>query len=150
MCGQMDRASIHAEMELARGTFQALVARASPSNLRRPALGTRWTNQQLLFHLLFVYMVVLRLLPVVRFFGRVPDRYSPWFAQALNAGAWPFHVVNYLGCSANSSFPYRTKFGAVISGTSRNGPPDRPSPPTVGHTLRGCRGQAPDDPPDHR
>jgi hypothetical protein len=30
MRGQMDRQAIHAEMELARGTFQTLVATASP------------------------------------------------------------------------------------------------------------------------
>jgi hypothetical protein len=30
MSGQMDRQAIHAEMELARGTFQTLVATASP------------------------------------------------------------------------------------------------------------------------
>ena len=49
-------------MELARGTFKAMVATASPSDLRRTTIGTRWTNQQLLFHMLLGYMVVLRLL----------------------------------------------------------------------------------------
>jgi hypothetical protein len=97
MSGQMDRRSIHAELEMARGTFQTLVARASPGDLRRPALGTRWTNQQLLFHMLLGYLVVLRLLRLVRFFGRLPDRYSLWCARILNAGSRPFHVVNYLG-----------------------------------------------------
>ena len=67
MRGQMDRQAIHAEMELARGTFQTLVATASPSGLRRPTLGTRWNNQQLLFHMLLGNMVVLRLLRLVRF-----------------------------------------------------------------------------------
>jgi hypothetical protein len=38
MSGQMDRQAIHAEMELARGTFQTLVATASPGDLRRPTL----------------------------------------------------------------------------------------------------------------
>ena len=97
MSGQVDRQSVHAEMELARGTFERLVARASASELRRPTIDTRWTNQQLLFHMLFGYLLVLRLLRLVRFFGRLPDRYSLRFARVLNAGARPFHVVNYLG-----------------------------------------------------
>jgi hypothetical protein len=97
MSGQADRLSIHAELELARGTFQTLVSTASPSDLRRRTVGTRWTNQQLLFHMLLGYLVVLRLLRLVRFFGRLPDRYSLRFAQALNAGTRLFHVVNYLG-----------------------------------------------------
>jgi DinB superfamily len=102
MSGQVDRGSIHAELELARGTFQMLVATASPDDLRRPTVGTRWTNQQLLFHLLLGYLVVLRLLWLVRFFGRLPERYSLRFAQALNAGSRPFHVVNYLGACAGA------------------------------------------------
>jgi hypothetical protein len=102
MSGQMDRGSIHAELELARGTFQTLVATASPSDLRRPTVGTRWTNQQLLFHMLLGYLVVLRLVPLVRFFGRLPDRYSLRFARVLNAGSRPFHVVNYLGACAGA------------------------------------------------
>jgi hypothetical protein len=97
MSGQMDRQAIHAEMELARGTFQTLVATASPSDLRRPTLGTRWNNQQLLFHMLFGNMVVLRLLRLVRFLGRIPEWYGLGFARVLNAGARPFHVVNYFG-----------------------------------------------------
>jgi len=47
--------------------------------------------------MVFGYMVVLRLLPLVRFFGRVPDRFSRAFSGALNAGTGPFHVVNYRG-----------------------------------------------------
>jgi hypothetical protein len=84
-------------MELARGTFRTIVSTASPSDLRRPTIGTRWNNQQLLFHMLFGYLIVLRLLRLVRFFGRLPDQYSLRFAQVLNAGTRPFHMVNYLG-----------------------------------------------------
>jgi len=47
--------------------------------------------------MVFGYMVVLRLLTLVRFFGRLPDRFSRMFAGILNAGTRPFHAVNYLG-----------------------------------------------------
>jgi hypothetical protein len=45
----------------------------------------------------FGYMVVLRLLPLVRFFGRLPNRFSKVFSGVLHAGTPPFYLVNYLG-----------------------------------------------------
>ena len=92
-----DREAIHAELERARAVFASLLTGAGPADLRRGTVGTRWTNQQLLFHMLFGYLVVRTLLPLVRMFGRLPDGYSRVFAAALNAGRRPFHVVNYLG-----------------------------------------------------
>jgi hypothetical protein len=84
-------------MSRARDRLAALVASASAADLRRPTDGTRWTNQQMLFHMVFGYLIVLRLLPLVRFFGHRPDAYSRAFSGVLNAGTRPFHVVNYLG-----------------------------------------------------
>jgi hypothetical protein len=92
-----DRQSIHAEIERARATFHALVTEGSPADLRRSTRGTRWTNQQMLFHMMFGYMIVSRLLRLVRLLGRMPDQFSAVFARVLNSGARPFHLVNYLG-----------------------------------------------------
>lgn len=47
--------------------------------------------------MVFGYMIVRRLLSLVRVFGRLPDRFSLTFARLLNSCARPFHVVNYLG-----------------------------------------------------
>jgi len=88
---------LHDEMEQARREFADLVAGASVQDLRRRSNGTRWSNRQLLFHMVFGYLVVLRLLPLVRFFGRLPDRYGRRFAAVLDALTPPYHVVNYLG-----------------------------------------------------
>ena len=93
----VDRRSIHAEMDRAKATFHALASDASGSDLRRRTMGTRWTNQQMLFHMLFGYIIVNRLLRLVRLFGRMPDRYSALFARVLNAARRSFHVINYLG-----------------------------------------------------
>jgi hypothetical protein len=92
-----DRQSIHVELERVRADLHRLVRRASPVDLRRATLGTRWTNQQLLFHMVFGYMVVRRLLLLVHAFGRLPDGASRAFAGLLNSGTRPFHLVNYLG-----------------------------------------------------
>jgi hypothetical protein len=70
----VDRLSIQAEMERAGAELRALATQASPTHPRRVSAGTRWTNEQLLFHMVFGYMVVRALLPLVRLFGRLPDR----------------------------------------------------------------------------
>jgi hypothetical protein len=93
----VDRQLVHDELERARATLHRLVASATSEQLRRGTNGTRWTNGQLLFHMVFGYMVVLRLLPLVRMFGRLPGGFSRAFSALLNAGTRPFHVVNYLG-----------------------------------------------------
>ncbi|SDT21950.1 DinB superfamily protein [Actinopolymorpha singaporensis] len=120
----MDRQSIHAEMEHARATFQALVSQASPAALGRDSDGTRWTNQQLLFHMLFGYMIVRRLLPLVRTLGRLPDGFSRRFARMLNTTTRPFHVVNYLG-SCGGALVFRgarltRKFDKTVAALHRN------------------------------
>ena len=54
-------------------------------------------GHELLFHMLFGYLIVRTLLPLVRAFGRRPDSWSRRFAAVLDAGWRPFHVINYLG-----------------------------------------------------
>jgi hypothetical protein len=93
----VDRQSVQAEMARAGAELRVLATQATPADLRRVSAGTRWTNEQLLFHMVFGYMVVRALLPLVRLFGRLPDRTGRAFAGLLNAGRRPFHVVNYLG-----------------------------------------------------
>ncbi len=95
-----DRESIHEEMERSRTIVHRLLSQASATDLRRASNGTRWTNEQLLYHMVFGYMIVRALLGLVRTFGRLPDGFSRAFARTLNAGTKPFHVVNYLGSCA--------------------------------------------------
>jgi hypothetical protein len=93
----MTPASIADEIRAARDDFHHLVDAATTSELRRRSNGTKWTNDQLLFHMLLGYLVVRALLWLVRGFSLLPARYSRRFAAALNAATRPFHVVNYLG-----------------------------------------------------
>ncbi|WP_329377625.1 DinB family protein [Streptomyces sp. NBC_01351] len=97
----MDRQAVYDDYERARETFHRLLDTASPDDLARPTSGTKWTNEQLLWHMLFGYMVVRALLVLVRVFGRLPRKLGKGFARALNAGTAPFDLVNYLGpCGA--------------------------------------------------
>jgi hypothetical protein len=110
----MDTATIHDEMERARTEFHQLAERASPAELRRRSDGTRWTNRQLLFHMVFGYLIVRTLLPLVRLLGRLG--WSRTFAATLNAGRRPFHLVNYLGSCGG---------GQILSVPRMTGLPDR-------------------------
>lgn len=93
----MDVEEICAELDRVSADFRELVGTATVAELRAPSDGTRWTNEQLLFHMLFGYLLVRNLRPLVRAFGRLPDGASRRFAAALDAGTRPFHVVNYVG-----------------------------------------------------
>ena len=95
-----DRDGIDAELERARAKFRALLESATDADLRRRSNGTRWTNEELLFHIVFGYMVVRALLVVVRLFGVLPDGASKVYARILDAGTGPFDVVNYWGSRA--------------------------------------------------
>ena len=97
MTTEFDPQTIHEELERARLDLHQLVEQATASDLRRRTDGTRWTNGQMLWHMVFGYLIVWRLLPGVRLFGRLPDRYSRRFAAALNASTRPFHMINFLG-----------------------------------------------------
>jgi hypothetical protein len=74
-----------------------LVLHATPADLRRRTNGTRWTNGQMLWHMAFGYVLVGRLLPLVRVFSRLPEPFSRAFAAMLQAGTRPFHHINYSG-----------------------------------------------------
>ncbi|MFD4181438.1 DinB family protein [Rhodococcus sp. NPDC058514] len=104
----VDRAAIAADLERARVALHELVDNAGAIDLARLSNGTRWSNEQLLFHMVFGYMVVARLLVLVRAFSRLPDSASRLFARTLDAGTPMFDVVNYRGsCLAARVFDHR-------------------------------------------
>ena len=93
----MANTDIRIEMDRVREDFHELLDSATVRELRRPTDGTKWTNEQLLFHMVFGYLLVRNLLVIVRGFSQLPDGASRRFAATLNAGTRPFHTVNYVG-----------------------------------------------------
>ncbi len=98
----MTPASITAEIRAAREDFHQLVDEATTAELRQRSDGTRWTNDQLLFHMLFGYLIVRALLVLVRVFGLLPDGASKAFARLLDSARRPFDLINYLGSCAGA------------------------------------------------
>jgi len=118
-----DKELVHAELDRARDDFRWLLDQASEADLARPTNGTRWDNEQLLFHMLFGYMIVRRLLGLVRLFGRLPVGASRGYARLLDAGSRPFDLINYLGpCAAVHIYGHRriaAKLDRVIASLHR-------------------------------
>lgn len=80
----MERGEIDAEMCRVQADFTELVGGADPSDLRRRSSGTRWTNRLLLYHMVFGYLIVRTLMPLVHFLGRLG--WSRGFAAVLKPG----------------------------------------------------------------
>ena len=112
--GKVDRDDIAADLERARIEFHRLVEAVGPDDWGKPTLGTRWTNEQLLFHMVFGYMVVQRLLVLVRIFSRLPHRVSRVYANILDAATKPFHIINYYGSCAAALVYNRRRMGAKL------------------------------------
>jgi hypothetical protein len=93
----VDRQRVHDDLERTRREFRELVESADATALRRRSEGTRWTNRQLLFHMLLGFLIMRALLALARGFSRLPDGASRTFARVLNAGTRPFDVVNFAG-----------------------------------------------------
>ena len=118
------RDDVRAELEEARTTFHRLLASASELELGQQSNGTRWTNRQLLFHMLFGYMIVRSLLILVKVLGRLPLSFSRVFVRLLDAATRPFNVANHWG-SVVGSRVFRDermgpKFDAVVASLRRH------------------------------
>jgi len=119
-----DRVAMTNELERVRADFRHLMAVATDDDWAKSTSGTRWTNEQLLFHMVFGYMVVQRLLPLVRTFGHLPQSLSRGFARMLDGATRPFHVINYYGsCMAARVYNrdrMAAKFERVIDSLERS------------------------------
>ena len=93
----MNEHDICAEMVRAREDFRRLLDTATVAELRQGTDGTKWTNEQLLFHMLFGYLLVRNLQLLVRGVSRLPDSVSRRLANILDGLTRPFHVINYVG-----------------------------------------------------
>lgn len=109
-----DRDALAADLERVRRDFHHLLDTNRPDEWGKPTSGTRWTNEQLLFHMVFGYMIVQKLLILVRLFGRLPDPASRRFTGLLDAATGPFDVINYYGSCLAARIFNRRRMGAKL------------------------------------
>ncbi|HVK24531.1 MAG TPA: DinB family protein [Actinokineospora sp.] len=91
----MDKHAVHADLDRARATFHELLDSAGPADLGQPTNGTRWTNKQLLFHMLLGYLIIPALLTLAWLLSHLPASLSRAFARLLNVATRPFDAMNY-------------------------------------------------------
>jgi hypothetical protein len=115
MAAGPDKRAVRDELERARQTFHRLLDHATVADLRRPSSGTRWTNEQLLFHMMFGYLIARALLVLARI-GLLPDGASRGFARLLDAAHTPFHVINYAGSCIGARIIPCSRMGDMFDG----------------------------------
>ena len=96
-----DKQHVHDELDRVQADVHRLLTTATAADLARPTIGTHWTNEQLLFHMLVEYLFVgSPLIGVVRVLGRAPRGISRALAWLQNAATRPANVINYRGICA--------------------------------------------------
>ncbi|MEB3983108.1 DinB family protein [Mycobacterium sp. 663a-19] len=120
----IDRAAIAADLDRARTDFHHLIESANDDDWTKPTKGTMWNNEELLFHMVFGYMVVQRLLLLVRLFDRLPDSVSRGYARLLNRVTPAFERINFYGSRFAARIYNRKRMAAkldrVISSLQRS------------------------------
>jgi DinB superfamily len=108
----VDRQQLRDELRQRRETFHAILDSSSTHELLKPSNGTRWNNEELLFHMLFGYVVVVALIRMIKVLGLLPPPATKPLAFVLNASSRPFNAINYWG----------SRLGAKLYNHRRMGP----------------------------
>ena len=110
---QETKNAIRAELDTARTVFHTLLASFSDSDFRRQSRNPGWTNDEILTHMTFGFIILNALLPMARLWGRFPRWTSKIFASMLNAFTPPFNWVNALGARLQARAFTHKRIGRV-------------------------------------
>jgi hypothetical protein len=91
------KAAILSQLEGSRLTFHALLDSLSDADLQKESRNPPWTNQQILFHMVFGFFLLPSLIVIALLFARLPKSLSKRFATLLNGAVGPFNAINSLG-----------------------------------------------------
>ncbi|MBU3066415.1 DinB family protein [Nocardia sp. NEAU-G5] len=109
-----EREALSADLDRVRRDFHQLLDHTKPDEWRKPTQGTRWTNEQLLFHMVFGYMIVQKLLILARVSGHLPKPITHRYMSLLNAATGPFDAINYHGSCLAARVFNRNRMGAKL------------------------------------
>lgn len=110
----VDRDALAADLERARTDFHQLLSTTRNDEWNAPSNGTRWTNEELLFHMVFGYMIIQKLLILRRVLSRLPAGVSRANARFLNAATVPFDWVNFHGSRVAARVYNRRRMGTKM------------------------------------
>lgn len=107
------REAVLTELAATRAAFHAVLEPLSAADLRQPSHNPGWTNGEILFHITFGFILILTLAPMVRLWGRLPQRSSYGFAQLLNRSTVFFNWFNALGPRLGGKVFTRNRIGRL-------------------------------------
>ena len=135
--------------------FRQIIDTAPARELDAPTRGTRWTNRQLLFHMVLGQNIALTSIPLIGAFSRLPPGASREWSRRLQAFTGPYNWVNWaargrarLHGACPSPRPGTPTFPTGwTAGTSSNGrpsttgtsAPSSPCPTSQGEVLAPAR-----------
>jgi hypothetical protein len=106
------REQVRSDLEETRSQFHAILESLSEADWRAPSRNAAWTNGQLLFHMMFAFILIPALFAMIRFWSRRPEKSSRAFAQALDASTPFFNWINALGPRIGARIYGRRRIGA--------------------------------------
>ena len=77
--------------------YSAILRSARRDELDLPTNGTRWTNRQLLFHMLLGQRITRMVIVVMAVFSRLPPGASRAWSTGMTATTPLYHWINWLG-----------------------------------------------------
>ena len=114
------RKRIRDELAETRRQFHALLDSLSAADWDAPSRNPAWTNGQLVFHMLFAFMLIPWLFWLIRFWSRLPDGYSRAFARVLDFSTPLFNRVNALGPRGQAVVFGRRRAGSIYDRVHRS------------------------------
>jgi hypothetical protein len=119
-----DRAAVRKELDRVASDYRALHATISDDMWRRRTHGTRWTNGEMMFHLMFGYTITWILFGLVRAVSWLPGPVQRSFAWLLDAATPVFNPLNFfaswLGGRIASRNLMQRQLGWLCARLSRN------------------------------
>lgn len=88
---------VRADLVQASRDFHVLLDSLGEDDWDKPSRNPAWTNGQVVYHMLFAFMLVPSLFWMIRFWSRLPHGYSRCFARLLDFSTPLFNRVNALG-----------------------------------------------------
>ncbi|MDQ0663190.1 hypothetical protein QFZ35_001688 [Arthrobacter ulcerisalmonis] len=96
----LDSDPVKADLLWIAADFRDIVVGACGDELDLPSIGTRWTNRQLLFHMVLGQNITLSGIPLLGLFSHLPPSASRHWSRLLDSGARPYNWVNWAGSAA--------------------------------------------------
>lgn len=112
-------ARVRSDLESSSCRFHMLLDSLSQDDWDTPSLNPAWTNGQLVYHILFAFMLVPSLFWMIRFWSRLPDSWSRRFARMLDFSTPLFNRVNALGPRGQARLLGRNRASAIFDRVHR-------------------------------